>query len=463
MEKNRPKPTGNERNFNHNQMFFSHTDTYGAIRFGNDVFVKISGYTKDKLFGAPHNIIRHPDMPKCVFKLFWQTIKSQQPIVAYVKNMAINGDHYWVLAAAYPIEGGYLSIRIKPTSEIFHTVKKVYEQVLQEEQKSGVDRAGELLLKLLNDSGFSNYEEFMTKAFFNELKALDKILQSDSLTSENGSARLSGTDLVISQLKDKSLDAANVFRKIFGVIEGFETSNKFFQEQVGKLLVEFGELSYVSLNLRVLAANFGEKGLAMGVISNRFQGLVSEIETHLNGFSNILNLTSQAMRECIFNIASMKMQTDMVDFFVKESIGKVTNENMSVAAAFADLEKNTLIFSNLCRKSSEQVRSRLDELTTKLSNIQFATNEVKKYINGLEVIEKMGAIEAGRNRSILEAIKGHLERLGQFNQALKKSIRDINRSNNDLVENVDLIVKQIGSVRGSLDEIFSLALTLQVA
>lgn len=64
------------------------------ITFGNDVFVRVSGYSRETLKGAPHSIIRHPDVPRAVFKLLWDTLKSDHPIAAYVKNMSANGSYY---------------------------------------------------------------------------------------------------------------------------------------------------------------------------------------------------------------------------------------------------------------------------------------------------------------------------------------------------------------------------------
>ena len=96
------KPTANSKEIilNSEELFFSRTDEKGIILSGNDIFVKVSGYRREELIQNPHNIVRHPDMPKAVFKLFWQTIQAQQPICAYVKNMAADGSYYWVFATA---------------------------------------------------------------------------------------------------------------------------------------------------------------------------------------------------------------------------------------------------------------------------------------------------------------------------------------------------------------------------
>lgn len=78
-------PTGKERFFNENELIVSKTDTGGRITYANDVFLRVAGLTENDALGAPHSLIRHPDMPRAVFKLLWDTIASGQEIFAYVK------------------------------------------------------------------------------------------------------------------------------------------------------------------------------------------------------------------------------------------------------------------------------------------------------------------------------------------------------------------------------------------
>ena len=87
-----------ELSFNENEIIVSKTDLKGRITYGNEVFIKLSGYEERELLGKPHNIVRHPQMPKCIFKLLWERIQSGEEIFAYVVNQAKNGDHYWVFA-----------------------------------------------------------------------------------------------------------------------------------------------------------------------------------------------------------------------------------------------------------------------------------------------------------------------------------------------------------------------------
>ncbi|MDH3236791.1 MAG: PAS domain-containing protein, partial [Alphaproteobacteria bacterium] len=116
-------PTGREVFFDRDDLIVSKTNLKGHITYANDIFCDIAGYTEADVIGQPHNMIRHPDMPRCVFKLLWDTIQAGAEIFAYVVNMAKNGDHYWVLAhvtPSYDANGsiiGYHSTRRVPNPQ----------------------------------------------------------------------------------------------------------------------------------------------------------------------------------------------------------------------------------------------------------------------------------------------------------------------------------------------------------
>ena len=111
----------------------SETDERGVITFANDDFCKIAGYKLEDLIGKPHNIVRHPDMPKAAFKSLWDTVKSGQVWTGYVKNATKDGGYYWVFATVYPFEScdgsrGYLSCRRKPSKQEISEAEALYKQ-----------------------------------------------------------------------------------------------------------------------------------------------------------------------------------------------------------------------------------------------------------------------------------------------------------------------------------------------
>ncbi len=109
----------------------SRTDKKGQIVYVNADFVEISGFEESELIGQPHNIVRHPDMPKEAFEDMWHCLKAMRPWTGVVKNRTKNGDFYWVLANATPLfengaVTGYMSVRTRASREQIQAAENVY-------------------------------------------------------------------------------------------------------------------------------------------------------------------------------------------------------------------------------------------------------------------------------------------------------------------------------------------------
>lgn len=157
--------TGVERHFADDEIIVSKTDPKGRLTYVNRVFMSISGFAEKELLGQPHNVIRHPDMPRSIFKLFWETLQQGSEVFAYVVNRCKNGDHYWVLAHATPnYDGagnviGYHSNRRVPDARIVReSVIPLYRLLLEEERrhadrKEGMMRAYGTFTRVLQEKG----------------------------------------------------------------------------------------------------------------------------------------------------------------------------------------------------------------------------------------------------------------------------------------------------------------------
>lgn len=131
-----PQLTGHEREVAEGVTIVSQTDLHGTITDVNDAFVQISGYSREELIGQPHNILRHPDVPKAVFADLWHTLKQGKPWVQLVKNRCKNGDHYWVEANVSPViqKGeiiGYMSVRRRIRDDQKQAAEQLYRAVGQ--------------------------------------------------------------------------------------------------------------------------------------------------------------------------------------------------------------------------------------------------------------------------------------------------------------------------------------------
>ncbi|EIF35470.1 PAS domain S-box [Burkholderia sp. Ch1-1] len=133
MRNNQPV-TGHEYEYPSLQMLVSATDLTGRIQYCNPAFIAVSGFTRDELIGQPHNLIRHPDMPREAFADMWATIRDGRPWTALVKNRRKNGDHYWVHANVTPVVErgavvGYLSVRVKPERDTVRAAEALYARM----------------------------------------------------------------------------------------------------------------------------------------------------------------------------------------------------------------------------------------------------------------------------------------------------------------------------------------------
>ena len=133
MRNNQPI-TQRERTFPAQQRLISTTDAKGVITYCNDAFVEISGFSREELMRAPHNLVRHPDVPSAVFEHMWSTLKKGLPWMGIVKNRCKNGDHYWVNAYVTPVFDneqvvGYESVRVKPTAEQVRRAEALYARL----------------------------------------------------------------------------------------------------------------------------------------------------------------------------------------------------------------------------------------------------------------------------------------------------------------------------------------------
>jgi PAS domain S-box-containing protein len=168
--KNQQPPTQHERVMRDDDFIVSKTDLKGRITYCNRVFIEFSGYDAFELMGEQHNIVRHPDMPRGVFKYLWDTLEQKKECFAFVKNMSKDGSYYWVFANVTPdvdANGqvvGYFSVRRKASAKAIATMTGLYQAMLEAERKAGsrdaCDASLALLTNALQQQGAS-YEQFI--------------------------------------------------------------------------------------------------------------------------------------------------------------------------------------------------------------------------------------------------------------------------------------------------------------
>ncbi len=147
-------------------LIVSKSDENGNITYVNPVFMKISGYKQGDLLDEPHSILRHPDMPKVIFKYLWDNLKAGNDVFAYVKNLCKDGSFYWVLAAVKTAKNpdgsfrNYMSTRRCITQDAKNTISALYTDLLTIEKNDGVDASEIELNKFLSANSITDSKSF---------------------------------------------------------------------------------------------------------------------------------------------------------------------------------------------------------------------------------------------------------------------------------------------------------------
>lgn len=155
-----------QKEVDENAFLVSKTDTHGRITYCNEPFLKIVVATEKELLGKPHNIIRHPDMPRIIFKILWDHITKQNEVFAYVKNRSFDDSYYWVFAnitASVDQNGktiGYYSVRRKPNQKALDIIIPLYKDLLEAEKTGGMKNSQKLLDDVLVQKKLG-YDEFV--------------------------------------------------------------------------------------------------------------------------------------------------------------------------------------------------------------------------------------------------------------------------------------------------------------
>lgn len=187
-----PTPLDREIKLDPSQVIMSKTDSRGVIEYANNYFMGISGYEEYELMGQPHSIIRHPDMPKVIFKVLWERLNKGQNIHALVKNLAKDGRFYWVLTnfeTKYSPDGNIVSHyarRKAAPSNVIYQIEKLYKTLIAIEKKQNPETAERYFAGLLEEKR-QTYDEFILdllnisesslSAYFDDTKEQEKTPQ----------------------------------------------------------------------------------------------------------------------------------------------------------------------------------------------------------------------------------------------------------------------------------------------
>ncbi len=378
-----------EISFGFEELFFSRTDAAGIIKYGNGVFQRVAAYEWAELLERPHKIIRHGDMPRAVFWLLWDTIKQGKPIGAFVKNRAKDGRFYWVYAIVTPIDGGYLSVRLRPSSDVLGVVKQEYAALaaLERREKLSPADSAKLLLARLGELGFSDYPAFMAAALGAELKTRD--------------ARLSHpVDPALAQFAALIETAQALIARADVITDAYAANES------------------VPFNFRVLAAQLGSAGAAIGVISTNYTLLSNEMKEILAAFSASAREVAHAINDGYFLVSTARVQRELLAFFAGEA-----------NACPLPRESEMRLLDAQQQEYRARATAGLEVIAKKIAGFQQSCLDMNRVATGLEVTRIMGKVECSRHTTIKDRLDELLNDLESFQKTIASALKEIERMN----------------------------------
>lgn len=385
-----PRDAGQEVPFEMGELVYSRTDERGILLAANDVFERLGGFDWRELIGSPHKIVRHPDMPKAFFHIFWQYLKAGEPAVGYVKNRSKDGRYYWVLAAAIPYDGGYFSVRMRPSSPIFHTMRAEYARLRRREEteKLSAEASAEILLARLAELGYHSYPEFMSQALHEESLARDAALGKPP---DKVATHLSG---LVTALSDA------------------------LKEQT-RLVSLFDSLKLLPVNMRLIAARLEPQGGPISQISmnykTSFDNISEKLSNFVTGEGNICGQMDIAVRRSLILTNCARLHLEMARHIRKPDRG--ANE--------VERRAEHDIVLHLGQSSQTRVHVSLTEALRLAAALIASAFEIRRLVLGLDTIRILGRVESRRDHVSEAACSATLDQIDAVQAEISESLQSL--------------------------------------
>ncbi|MCG7492005.1 PAS domain-containing protein [Thalassobius sp. Cn5-15] len=384
-------------------LFFSRTDKRGVIEAYNEVFVRIAGFGGSELQGAPHNIIRHSDMPKAVFWLLWNGLKNGTPVGAYVKNKTKSGKYYWVFAIASPLgNGDFLSVRLKPTSPLLGVVSDLYGEILHAEKSEALspEDSANRMMGRIQELGFQTYAMFQAHALFEEFEARRKTMGTKQFSD-------------LSNIHTISENASHL------------------RHEIALLSTRFDEAALLIANMKIFAAKLPEGRSTINEIAKNYDLMLRDIRNHLKtldiqeSFDGIWEASRD--QNSFFMLCTSHLLEEMCKNFKDEGClgGKTSKEDETHVLNKLRNTYNTKSISAVVHgiQSTMVIQRRVDFL--------------RRMILGLSTIRIACRVEAGTLRDTAKGLDNIVARLDDFHDEIEEQLEKIQGAVNAILKGVD--------------------------
>lgn len=366
----------------------SSTDPRGVIQYANPAFCEISGFGQAQLVGAPHKIVRHAEVPRGLFQLMWNRLKAGQPVCAYVKNKTADERFYWTLALITHLPEGYISVRIRPRGALFETVQKVYAKLAEQERNGMTPEQSETLIhQEIQKAGYTDYDSFMYEILNDEM-----------------SLRYEATGR-------KTPNEIALMNELTGLINEIEVL-------INEIGVGFRQIRGEPVNMRILSGRLDGAGAAIGTISQNYDTMADKMQQVIERIQS---------RES-GSITRMKAATirgrfaAQVSHLLRETAEQAQHADQQDETARHFIE-NT--FPAHAKKMSGEAKLSAREITAIGKEITDFCRQLRRRINGLDVVKLLCRVESGRIGNSDSGLQGIIARLEKFHERTDVFLADL--------------------------------------
>lgn len=385
-----------ERHFGLDELFISITDAKGRIRLGNDVFVRVSGYPEAELVGRAHNVVRHPDMPRAVFSLMWEQLRAGHTFAGYVKNRAADGSHYWVMAVVVPSGGGYVSVRMKPTTAMLDAAKALYAELRRVEEdveggdvsrrKTAIAASRERMRQALAGLGFPSYDAFAHVALPAEVAARAAALAGSGSPVPAASAP--------DGLEAACAGARRSLATLTADLRGLTASAAALAERAASVTDLTDAIRIQSLNGLLAAARLAD-GQALAVIADLMRDSARRTGDMVGELATGMGRTVAEIGEMSFRMAAADLQIEMMLAFLRAHGGD---------RASAGAEVFLPLLAGAATSAVDGVCTALPELEGEMRDLAALATLLRREFSTARALVVNGRIEIARS-----GVLGHAE------------------------------------------------------
>lgn len=473
MRNNQPV-TQTEQKFVNNDDLVSITDLQGKIKYVNDAFVAISGYTREELIGQDHNLVRHPDMPPKAFADLWGTLKSGKAWRGMVKNRCKNGDYYWVDAFVIPIvrngsTTSYQSVRALPSDSQIAQAEHLYKAMKQDPSKElpSPSLVKKIQLRTLNRL-FGCFS--IVFAAIIGIFAISPFIKSIGLLSGFASIFIMVLNekrlfAKLEQIIDHNRQlAAGDFTKVIEVegldeLASVQTSTKMVQGRYKTVFMQISE----SLNNLLSTAD------SLSASSHDVLHSMQEQNSHTTQVATGMNEMSVTVDGVTSNVQNTaQTTTDLTD--IVEQSDQVVADTLHQMQAFTEDMSQTSSAINELSKESEKITS----ITNTISDIADQTNllalnaaieaaRAGEQGRGFAVVADEVRSLAGRTQEATQEIRSMLDKITSDIQQSAGTIEQNSHSAISALEKVSLTRDKFAEITLGVDNINSMSSEIATA